>query len=81
MNDIFNPDIHRRTLLKTAAAGTAVAVSGLALNPLTGYAEPLVARQPNGSIGERAPRQDGGLKVRGEARYAIEQVIEGMLYG
>ncbi|MEE4625234.1 xanthine dehydrogenase family protein molybdopterin-binding subunit [Pseudomonas alliivorans] len=81
MNDVFNPDIHRRTLLKTAVAGSAVAVTGLALNPLTGHAEPVVARQTNGSIGERAPRQEGGLKVRGEARYAIEQVIEGMLYG
>jgi xanthine dehydrogenase YagR molybdenum-binding subunit len=81
MSDIFNPKIHRRTLLKTAAAGSAVAYTGLALNPLTGEAAPLLEKERNGSIGERAPRQDGGLKVRGQAPYAIEHVIDGMLYG
>lgn len=81
MNDFFNPKIARRTLLKTAAAGSAVAYTGIALNPLTGQAAPLTDKEPNGSLGERASRQDGGLKVRGEARYAIEHSIEGMLYG
>lgn len=81
MNDLFNPKIDRRTLLKTAVAGSAVAYTGLALNPLTGEAAPLVEKVPNGSLGERAPRQEGGLKVRGEARYAIEHAIDGMLYG
>ncbi|WP_206196580.1 twin-arginine translocation signal domain-containing protein, partial [Pseudomonas viridiflava] len=77
----LNPQIDRRTLLKTAAAGAAIASTGLAFNPLTGEAAPLIAKEVNGSLGERAPRQDGGLKVRGEARYAIENIIEGMLYG
>ncbi|GFM86815.1 hypothetical protein PSCICO_22140 [Pseudomonas cichorii] len=81
MSDLFNPRVYRRTLLKTAAAGSAVAYTGLALNPLTGEAAPLMEKERNGSLGERASRQDGGLKVRGEARYAIEQAIEGMLYG
>jgi xanthine dehydrogenase YagR molybdenum-binding subunit len=81
MNHPLNPQIRRRTLLKTAAAGAALASTGLALNPLIGEAAPLVAKEDNGSLGERAPRQDGGLKVRGKARYAIENVIEGMLYG
>ncbi|MCV4271307.1 xanthine dehydrogenase family protein molybdopterin-binding subunit [Pseudomonas capsici] len=81
MSDIFNPRVYRRTLLKTAAAGSAVAYTGLAFNPLTGEAAPLIEKERNGSLGERASRQDGGLKVRGEARYAIEQAIEGMLYG
>ncbi|RMO90474.1 putative xanthine dehydrogenase YagR, molybdenum binding subunit [Pseudomonas syringae pv. tagetis] len=81
MSDLFNPKVYRRTLLKTAAAGSAVAYTGIALNPLTGEAASLVEREQNGSLGERAPRQDGGLKVRGEARYAIEHAIDGMLYG
>ncbi|MEX5535793.1 xanthine dehydrogenase family protein molybdopterin-binding subunit [Pseudomonas syringae] len=81
MNNPLNPKIDRRTLLKTAAAGAAIASTGLAFNPLTGEAAPLIAKEVNGSLGERAPRQDGGLKVRGEARYAIENIIEGMLYG
>lgn len=81
MNEIFNPNIRRRTLLKTAAAGSAIAYTGIALNPLTGQAAPLAEREQNGSIGERATRQDGGLKVRGQALYAIEHVIDGMLYG
>ncbi|WP_415769326.1 xanthine dehydrogenase family protein molybdopterin-binding subunit [Pseudomonas sp. LB3P38] len=81
MNDLFNPKIDRRTLLKTVAAGSAVAYTGLVFNPLTGEAAQLVEKEPNGSLGERAPRQEGGLKVRGEARYAIEHAIDGMLYG
>lgn len=81
MSDFFNPRINRRSLLKTAAAGSAVAYTGLAFNPLTGEAAPLVAKQVNGALGERAPRLDGALKVKGEARYAIEHVLEGMLYG
>jgi xanthine dehydrogenase YagR molybdenum-binding subunit len=81
MNDLFNPNISRRILLKTAAAGSAVVCTGLALNPLTGEAAPMVGKEPNGALGERASRQDGALKVRGEACYAIEHAIEGMLYG
>jgi xanthine dehydrogenase YagR molybdenum-binding subunit len=81
MNDVLNPDVSRRTLLKTAAAGSAVAYAGIALNPLTGEAAPLPEREQNGALGERASRQDGGLKVRGQARYAIEHAIDGMLYG
>lgn len=81
MKNFFNPKIGRRTLLKTAAAGSAVAYTGLAFNPLTAEAAPTFIVEPNGSVGQRATRQDGGLKVRGQARYAIEQAIDGMLYG
>lgn len=81
MSDLFNPKLQRRTLLKTAAAGSAAAYVGLALNPLTGEAAPLLEKDPSGAVGERAVRQDGGLKVRGQALYAIEHAIEGMLYG
>ncbi|WP_277962662.1 xanthine dehydrogenase family protein molybdopterin-binding subunit [Pseudomonas sp. RIT-To-2] len=81
MNDIFNPKINRRSLLKTAAAGSAIAYGGLAFNPVTGEAAQLSAREPNGSLGERASRQDGGLKVTGHATYAIEHVIDGLVYG
>lgn len=81
MKHFFNPEINRRNLIKSAAVGSALAYTGLALNPLTGEAAPLVVKEPNGSLGERASRLDGTLKVKGGARYAIEQAIEGLVYG
>ncbi|KQN05064.1 xanthine dehydrogenase family protein molybdopterin-binding subunit [Sphingomonas sp. Leaf25] len=41
--------------------------------------DPLIRRQ-HGHIGRAVPRIDGPLKVRGEARFAAEFPLEGMLY-
>ena len=40
-----------------------------------------VPRAKHGLIGARVSRLDGALKVRGEARFAAEYVMEGMVYG
>ncbi|PPU10250.1 xanthine dehydrogenase family protein molybdopterin-binding subunit [Xanthomonas arboricola] len=81
MSDFFHQKIKRRTLLKTAAAGSAVGYGGLALSVPSSEISPVVGKEPKGALGERASRKDGGLKVRGKARYAIEHALEGMLYG
>ena len=39
-----------------------------------------VLRAKHGLIGAQVSRLDGSLKVRGEARFAAEYVMEGMLY-
>src|SRR5262249_49065507 len=47
-------------------------------NPTIGP-DPLV-RAKHGLIGAQVSRLDGPLKVRGEARFAAEYVMEGMVY-
>ena len=39
-----------------------------------------LARAKHGLIGAQVSRLDGPLKVRGEARFAAEYVMEGMVY-
>ncbi|MGA2014813.1 MAG: hypothetical protein ABSH51_30395, partial [Solirubrobacteraceae bacterium] len=39
-----------------------------------------VLRAPHGLIGAQVSRLDGPLKVRGEARFAAEHVLDGMVY-
>lgn len=39
-----------------------------------------LARSTHGSIGTQVPRIDGPLKVRGEARFAAEVPLDGMVY-
>lgn len=82
MKNPFNPQVDRRTILKTTALTTAAAWAGVSfahdeVNP------PLSTDTPEarGALGTRAPRADGTLKIQGQARYAIEQHLEGLLYG
>jgi xanthine dehydrogenase YagR molybdenum-binding subunit len=57
---------------------TAVAIAADGWTP-TGDPDP-VLRAKHGLIGAQVSRLDGPLKVRGEARFAAEYVMEGMVY-
>jgi xanthine dehydrogenase YagR molybdenum-binding subunit len=57
---------------------TAVAIAAEGWTPTAGP-DP-VLRTKHGLIGAQVSRLDGPLKVRGEARFAAEYVIEGMVY-
>ena len=64
--------------MSTGESRPAVATVPEGWTPTTGP-DPLV-RAKHGLIGAQVSRLDGPLKVRGEARFAAEYVMEGMVY-
>ncbi|MGZ4320806.1 MAG: xanthine dehydrogenase family protein molybdopterin-binding subunit [Solirubrobacteraceae bacterium] len=64
--------------MSTGESQPAVATVPEGWTPTTGP-DPLV-RAKHGLIGAQVSRLDGPLKVRGEARFAAEYVMEGMVY-
>ena len=64
--------------MSTAEPQPAIATVPEGWTPATG-SDPLV-RAKHGLIGAPVSRLDGPLKVRGEARFAAEYVMEGMVY-
>jgi xanthine dehydrogenase YagR molybdenum-binding subunit len=64
--------------MSTEEPGGAVPVVGEDWDPTAGP-DPLV-RAKHGLIGAQVSRLDGPLKVRGEARFAAEYVMDGMVY-
>ena len=64
--------------MSTGEAQPAVATVPEGWTPATGP-DPL-ARAKHGLIGAQVSRLDGPLKVRGEARFAAEYVMDGMVY-
>ena len=64
--------------MSTGESRPAVATVPEGWTPTTGP-DPLV-RDKHGLIGAQVSRLDGPLKVRGEARFAAEYVMDGMVY-
>jgi xanthine dehydrogenase YagR molybdenum-binding subunit len=64
--------------MSTAGSRPAVAIVPEGWTPKAG-SDP-VLRDQHGLIGAQVSRLDGPLKVRGEARFAAEYVMEGMVY-
>ena len=64
--------------MSTADSGPAVPIAPDGWTPEAGPDPVLRAR--HGLIGARVSRLDGALKVQGEARFAAEFVMEGMVY-
>ncbi|MGB9096828.1 xanthine dehydrogenase family protein molybdopterin-binding subunit [Erwinia sp.] len=79
-------DLKRRQLLKASAAMSAAGSVGMSFTAVgaetkkrAGIAQP--EAQPYQTLGSASSRSEGPLKVTGHATYAIEQQLEGMLYG
>ena len=64
--------------MSTADSRTAVPITPQGWSPKDGH-DPML-RAKHGLIGAPVSRLDGSLKVRGEARFAGEYVMEGMVY-
>ncbi|WP_159996502.1 xanthine dehydrogenase family protein molybdopterin-binding subunit [Roseomonas sp. 18066] len=82
MTSPLNPELKRRTLVQaTMMTGAALTASGAA--QAAAPAEANAVRQPvkHGAVGSSLSRADGAVKVKGTARYAIEQPLARMAYG
>lgn len=82
MKKLLNIKMKRRTLVKASAAASLLGSAGaLAAAPTSaaGVVPPLRPRRQH-ALGERHSRSDGGLKVQGQARYAIEQPLADLVY-
>lgn len=79
MTRILETEMERRTMMK---ATLAVAAAAGVTSEATAVTPPLpIGDAKPGRLGSRLPRIEGGLKVTGHARYAIEQPLKHMLYG
>lgn len=74
-------DMKRRTVLQIGTAAAGAAAAGLGLSTSADAVEAADATTARGGIGAGAVRADGGLKVTGAARYAIEQQLDGLVHG
>lgn len=82
MTGPFELELKRRTMLKAAGVATGVAATA-ALLPVCSTDTPPRAAPPQkaGALGSPLSRTDGRLKITGGARYAIEQQLDGLVYG
>ena len=78
--------VDRRTVLKIGAGSVAMAVAGIDLTGDARAADAASALESGadaarGGLGARVSRADGVVKVAGQARYAIEQQLDNLVYG
>jgi xanthine dehydrogenase YagR molybdenum-binding subunit len=75
-------ELERRTLLKAVVTGAGVAATAAVLPACSTDAPPQSSPPKKlGALGSPLSRTDGHLKTTGGARYAIEQKLEGLVYG
>ena len=83
MKSLLRIELERRTMLKAMATAAGVAATAAVLPACSPSSPSPQAGPPQklGALGSPVSRADGRLKITGGARYAIEQKLDGLVYG
>jgi xanthine dehydrogenase YagR molybdenum-binding subunit len=81
MKSPLDIELERRTVLKAMATAAGFAATSGLLPASAAQPSARARAVKNGALGTQLSRTDGHLKITGAARYAIEQRLNGLVYG